>query len=59
MKTQPLTKARKLELQRAGALSNFIAANDGPFNASSLSRSYGVELQEVIRILKMRGKYYG
>lgn len=59
MKPKPITKARKAELARAGALDTHVSANNGPFNAESLSRSYGVELAEVIRILKMRGKYHG
>jgi len=59
MKPAPLTAKRKVELQRAGALDAHVAGGLGPFNPESLSRSYGVELPEVIRILKQRGKYHG
>lgn len=59
MKPQPMTKARRTELQRAGALDSHVSANAGPFDPASLSRSYGVDLPEVIRILKLRGKYHG
>lgn len=59
MKPIPMTAKRKAELHRAGALDSFISGNAGPFDAASLSRSYGVELPEVVRILKMKGKYHG
>jgi hypothetical protein len=59
MKPAPMTAKRKAELKRAGALDAFIATGAGPFSAYSLSRSYGVELSEVVRILKERGKYHG
>ena len=59
MKPQPLTVKRRAELKRAGVLDGFIASSAGPFDPASLSRSYGVELSEVIRILKQRGKYHG
>jgi len=59
MMPQPLTAKRKAQLAKAGALDAHIASAAGPFNAESLSRSYGVEIPEVIRILKLRGKYHG
>lgn len=59
MKPAPVTAKRKAELKRAGALDSFICQAPGPFDPASLSRSYGVELPEVIRILKQRGKHHG
>lgn len=59
MKLKPMTAAKKLEIRRAGVLDAFVASNPGPFNPESLSRSYGVDLSEVTRILKMRGKQHG
>jgi hypothetical protein len=48
MKPNPKTAAQKAALKRAG-----------PFDAASLSRSYGVDFPEVVRILKSRGKHHG
>lgn len=59
MKPAPVTAKRKAELKRAWVLDSFVCAATGPFDPASLSRSYGVELPEVIRILKQRGKYHG
>lgn len=59
MKPKPMNAKRKAELMRAGTLDAFVSENPGPFDPASLSRSYGVELPEVIRILQQRGKYHG
>jgi hypothetical protein len=59
MKPNPKTAAQKAALKRAGALDSFISTSAGPFDAASLSRSYGVDFPEVVRILKSRGKHHG
>lgn len=59
MKPAPLTAARKVAIKRGQALETHLSASTGPFDAASLSRSYGVDLSEVVRILKSRGKYHG
>lgn len=59
MEPAPLTAARKAAMKRGAALDNHISASAGPFDAASLSRSYGVDLPEVVRILKSRGEYHG
>jgi len=59
MKPASMTPARKAALKRGAALETHLSASAGPFDAASLSRSYGVDLPEVVRILKMKGKYHG
>ena len=54
-----MTKAQKIARQRGQALDAHIAANPGPFDPDSLSRSYGVDPTEVRRVLKYRGKLNG
>ena len=55
-----MTRAQeKLARQRGAALDNHITNSPGPFDAASLSRSYGVDLAEVERVLKMKGKTNG
>lgn len=59
MKPQPLTRATKLQRERIGALDSHVAASAGPFDPASLSRSYGVDLSDAVRVLKSRGKHNG
>lgn len=59
MTPKPNSAKAKQALARLTALDAHLAGSAGPFNAESLSRSYGVELPEVIRTLKSRGKYHG
>lgn len=59
MKPAPITTKRKAELKREAALDGFLSTAAGPFDPASLSRSYGVEMPAVVRILKERGKYHG
>lgn len=40
-------------------LEGFIDSRSGPFDPESLSRSYGIDKAEIIRVLKMKGKYHG
>ncbi len=59
MKPKPLTAKRKQELARAAALDAHVANLTTDPDPRSLAKSYNVEMEEVIRILKMRGRYHG
>lgn len=51
---------RSIKPQAIGqALEAVIDARTGPLDADSLSRSYGIPKDEVIRVLKQKGKYHG
>lgn len=53
-------KRRKIDPAAVGrALEVVIDSRKGPFDASTLARSYGMDEKEVIRVLKMKGKYHG
>lgn len=53
-------KRKKVDPRAVGlALEGVIDSRPGPFDADQLSRSYGISVDEVIRVLKMKGKYHG
>lgn len=53
-------RKRKIDAVAVGrAMEAVIDSREGPLDPESLSRSYGIDKDEVIRVLKMKGKYHG
>jgi hypothetical protein len=53
-------KRKKVDPRAVGlALEGVIDSRPGPFDAEQLSRSYSIPAEEVVRVLKMKGKYHG
>ena len=55
MRKASSTKQLDITLKREGTLAGHIRASSGPFNAESLSSSYGIPIARVEQIIKNNG----